>query len=290
MIKAEIICDSIAPNNCRLTTFVLEYPRYIHSELLTHRMFSKNSASSRAIPASKLIERVQNYPVVPIYWGKNQKGMQCGAELDEVQQSIAKGIWLEARDNAIKSSQKLAECGIHKSICNRLVEPFFYIKIVLSATDFGNFFNLRVHKDAEPSIIELSKLMLIEYEKSVPQFLDYGEWHLPFIKQEETRLDLSSKKIISTARCARTSYLNFEGLNSFEDDCRLHNDLMNNGHMSPFEHPATPSVDYDREKEDYRYHGNFKGWKQYRKFLANENRETFNSNELLEKINLKGIR
>lgn len=310
-ITSEIIADSLNPNGDRLTTFVLEYPRYIHSELMTHRVFSKNAASSRAIPIEKMIQQVIDNPAIPSHWGKNQSGMQANEELDDVTtlyikevvrpvvraargyrdmdlltaKDKAKQIWLEARDKAIEYVKQLNELGLHKQIANRLLEPWFHIRIILSGTEFENFFALRAHKDAHPDLQKLAYLMLEQYNKSEPKKLNSGEWHIPFgDKIDENRLislnnsnhDIESidwhlgmnqlKRKIAVARCARISYLNYEGKDDYEADIKLCDRLFGSvpKHLSPCEHVAMALGDSTKI-------GNFTGFKQFRHFFPGEN-------------------
>lgn len=274
MIEAKILCDSVAPNGIRLTTFYLKYPRSIHSELCRHRTFSLSVGSSRAVPVNKMIERVEKEPFIPIYWGKNQKGMQATEEFDDITKMVLKNKLLEHRDNCIKFVKELMEIGVHKQIANRYLEPVLFLEHILTGTDFSNFFNLRVHKDAEPHFRELAKLMLIEYEKNTPNFVNEGEWHLPFCDKEmHDGLSIEEKIKVSFARCARVSYFNFDG-GDISKDFELHNRLISVGHLSPAENLATPISGVE-------YCGNFRGWKQYRKFLPNENRSTHDAKALL---------
>lgn len=301
-ISAEIIADSINPKGKRLTTFILEYPRFIHSEVLTHRQFSKNAASSRAISVEKMIQGVINNPAMPVWWGKHQKGMQANEEVDDLEKSIfshsegggivgeynvfktpkeyCKDIWLEARDSAIEFVYKLNKAGLHKQITNRLLEPWFNIRVILSGTEFENFFALRAHSDAQPEFQELAFLMLREYNNSIPKILKKEDWHIPFgdgIQEERviSNFNLSSsdvsliedyKKKIAIARCARVSYLNFEGKDDYLKDIETCNKLFNSTpkHLSPTEHVA-------QAQDDEEYYGNFCGFKQYRKFILDEN-------------------
>ncbi len=264
MIEARIVADSMAPCQKRLTTFVLTYPRFIHSEVLTHRQFSRNSASSRAIPVQKMIERIEREPAMPVYWGKNQKGMQASEELTGVEKKAAVGIWLEAAKYAVERSKNLLALGVHKQIANRLLEPFAHMTTIVSATEWGNFFNLRAHKDAQPEFQELAYQMLEVYVASRPVVLAADQWHLPFAdKYIPDGLDTPSLLKIATARCARVSYLNFEGDIAFEKDYQLHDSLLASGHMSPFEHCG--------QAQDYPTHsGNFVGFVQYRKKIPGE--------------------
>jgi thymidylate synthase ThyX len=291
MINSTILLDSINPAGCRLTTWILTYPRFFHSELMTHRVFSRNAASSRAIPVKRVIEEVKNNPAMPVFWGKNQSGMQASHELDEPSKEMAKAEWLKMRDSSIEHAQKMLEIGLHKQIANRVLEPFMHMSVILTGTEFENFFSLRAHKDAQPEFQELAYKMLDLYQVSEPKKLKEGEWHIPFgDKIDEQRLvgceafkkeiqgmeigltsDLNDhislfKRKIATARCARVSYLNFEGKDDYNADIELCNILSSSGHWSPFEHCAQAL----RNEEWY---GNFKGWKQYRKFFNQENRE-----------------
>lgn len=265
--SVEIIADSVNPVGCRLTSFVLEYPRFIHAELLTHRVFSKNSASSRAIKSEVFINRVTSDPAVPVHWGKNQKGMGAEEEVSEENQEKALNVWLESRDLMISQAKKLEELGIHKQITNRLLEPWFNIKVILSGTDFDNFFLLRCHPDAQPEIQKLAYMMRDAYEKSRPNEISAGRWHLPFSSNiEEARVPGEEKEEIKRkiiiARCARVSFLNFEGKDDYNADIKLCDRLFASDpkHLSPTEHVAM-ALDSDERI------GNFRGWKQYRKFI-----------------------
>ena len=311
-ITVKIIQDSINVVGNRLTTFVLEYPRFIHSELLTHRVFSKNSASSRAIPIEKMIKMIQDNPAMPEFWGKNQSGMQASEELDDIEKKhissnhelevlkykytdkeLAKILWLSGRDCMIKLVETLQELGLHKQISNRLLEPWFHIRIILSGTEFENFFALRAHKDAQPELQKLAYLMLEEYNKSEPQILQPGEYHIPFGDKldndkvnkivankykEDTKNNLinsygwidklinETKIKIAIARCARVSYYNFDGKDDYEADIKLCDRLFSNNpkHLSPTEHVAQALDNPERI-------GNFTGWKQYRYFFLDQN-------------------
>src|SRR5581483_5346106 len=161
---------------------------------MTHRVFSRNAASSRAIPVDKLIKRVQEHPVRPVYWGKNQKGMQAEEELSDEQRQQAEAVWIEARDAAISFANRLREIGVHKQIANRLIEPWMPITIIWTATEFGNFFNLRCHKAAQPEIRKLADMAADLYYSHDPRPVDYDEWHLPLIQEDEWGLDVELLK------------------------------------------------------------------------------------------------
>lgn len=286
--------DSINTHGDRLTTWVLTYPRFVHAELMTHRLFSRNSSSSRAIPTAKLIEQVMTDPVMPVWWGKNQAGMQAREELSDqpvralnggailhyVPKAAAQRTWLHARDEAVKHVQELLRIGLHKQIANRILEPWMWITVIVSATEFENWFWQRDHKDAQPEIAVVASEMYKLYKVNEPALLKPGAWHLPFttladhsdevvLSSGTYRTDMLRK--ISTGRCARVSYLTHEGKRDPYEDVGLHDRLASThdsgdpGHYSPFEHPAMALDKSERW-------GNFVGWKQYRKFFDHEHR------------------
>jgi thymidylate synthase ThyX len=260
MITAKIIKDSISPANDRITTYILEYPRFIHSEMMTHRVFSRNAASSRAIPIKKMIEDVLKNTAAPVHWGANQKGMQADEEVSEPTKIHAKLIWYHSRDLAIEQVKKLMDLGIHKQVCNRLLEPFVNIRVLLTGTEFDNFFKLRAHKAAQPEIRELAYKMLELYNSNTPEYKQFGDWHIPFSEYMPENSDTSTQLKIATARAARLSYNSFEGEMDSEKDIRLHDSLLAEGHFSPFEHSA--QCDWVKQET-----GNFKYWKQYRSLV-----------------------
>ena len=270
MYSTKILKDSLAPCGKRLTTWQLTYPRFIHSELMTHRVFSRNSASSRAIPVNKLVEMIETDPVVPLHWGKNIPGMKANEELDIPLRLEAQRIWLEGRDNALATAKKLHAIGLHKQIANRVLEPWMFITVIVSATEFDNWFHLRNHRDAQPEIAWLARSMWAHYNNKPPTKLDEGQWHLPLVtEEEEASIDIDTLKKVSTGRCARVSYLTHDGVRDIAKDVELHDKLIagsrtgNPLHMSPFEHVAqalalpAPS-------------GNFIGFGQYRKQIPGE--------------------
>lgn len=256
MISAKILKDSVSPDGSRLTTFELEYPRYILSELNTHRVFSRNTASSRAIPLDRMIENILETDNVPI-WTENKSGMQGDIIRDQNKLKECESIWRAARLDAIKYARQLAQIGVHKQNFNRLLEPFQTVKTILSGTNFDNFFKLRIHKDAMPEIRELATLMKQELDNSEPELLDYGEWHMPYISDDDIKeLGIYNCKRISVSCCAQVSYrkLNATPEKALEIYCKLiQGDII---HGSAFEHVATPCNEPCK--------GNFKGWRQFR--------------------------
>lgn len=308
---AVIVADSISPAGIRLTTFQLRCWRPIHSELMTHRAFSRNAGSSRARPSKAIIEQVRNEPWGPIHWGVNQPGMQAHQELTGNAFAMAKMAWMDAAEGAANMAQQLYEAGAHKQIVNRLLEPFTYIDVLVTSTDYANWFALRDHPDAQPEIQELARLMRIEYGVSFPKALQLGEWHLPYITDEDWKAaerhcqigritrDMPSYdemlevvRKISVARCARVSYKAFDGnVAPIAKDLALFEQLLVSQplHASPAEHQATPDELMTVEREQHideegatkhlgveeewvnkQYHGNLRGWIQFRKMLPNE--------------------
>jgi len=290
-IQVKIIKDSISPNNDRITTFQLMYPRFIHSEFMTHRMFSRNASSSRAIPVKKMIEMVRNDPAMPIHWGKNQPGMQADTELSDSydpklgtsERQYVKNLWQQAAREAAFLAERMMDLGTHKQIANRILEPFQHIHVVVTATEWQNFFDLRAHPDAQPEIQALAFAMQDELAASEPDIVLPGGWHLPYIDKEEldkifdecmtTPIDhgyWDTVRKISAARCCRVSYLKHDGNPaSIKEDLDLCDRLMASRpiHASPFEHQATPDVNTDGAWECGHSHGNFIGWIQYRKMI-----------------------
>ena len=310
MIKAEVIADSIHTiTGTRITTFELVYPRFIHSEFMTHRIFNRNASSSRAIPTDRFIEQVRTNPVFPSYWGKNQKGMQAKEELTEDQRGDAIFIWEQAAASAATYAEMMRRGQVHKQIVNRILEPFTHIRVVVTSTSWVNFYGLRDHEDAQPEIRLLAQAMKAAHNESKPRTLPKGQWHMPYIAhidrvgaynyckhQRITRDEPSNEEVtglllkVSAARCARASYNNFEGKPSgIEEDLKLFAQLVENQpvHASPTEHQATP-MDYESkfinnanpatweqgvtsmDREGKLYSGNLLDFVQFRKLIPGE--------------------
>lgn len=249
-------------------------------------MFSRNASSSRAVPFKKLVEEATTFELMamPEVWGSEQKGMQTGASLEIRAQILAKGIWSDAAFHAARSADSLSKIGVHKSIVNRLLEPFTHINVVVTATEWDNFFGLRLDKGAEPTMRALAVAMWEARNASTPRVLKPGEWHLPFITDEDQDSILKVVETdwnvhpsdeewckacikVSVARCARVSYMSFDTgkRSTIDEDLRLYDKLLGAQplHASPAEHQATPS-------EDRSLWGNFLGFAQYRKMLKGE--------------------
>ncbi|MBL5840923.1 FAD-dependent thymidylate synthase [Enterobacter asburiae] len=267
-VIARVVADSISPQGQRITTFELEYPRIIHSELMTHRLFSRNAMSSRAIPIKKMIQQALDNPAMPVKFGKNQPGMQDAGDHSA---GIGKRgyspeqWWKFAAAEACHFASGFDEAGYHKQIANRLLEPFQRMKTVLTATDFENFWWLRVDKDADPTIFALAEAMKKAFDESLPELLEPGQWHTPYVDHVYEYEDIDDKecvvfvgycvldendkpvmltveeaKAISASCCAQVSY---RVLNNTKDKALdIYGKLLsgNKVHASPFEHQATP--------------------------------------------------
>lgn len=268
--SAKILADSVGPIfNIRLTTMEVKFPRFILAEFNTHRMLSRNFASTRAIPTKKLIEQVMTSPYIPEF-GKNKPGMSSTELLSPEDQEYSEYLWLKGRDHAVETAQELMRKDAHKQFVGRLLEPYLWTTGIVSATDWANFFALRTHKDAQPEFQKLANLMLDVYKKSTPKEVPYDSWHLPLVFDEDRKqFNLEQLIQISVGRCARVSYLTHDGKRDPQEDIKLHDKLLFNQpvHASPGEHAAQATFSKD-------YCGNFKGWRQYRKLLPNENVET----------------
>jgi len=259
-----------------LITYELEYSRFIHSELLTHRVFSKNSASSRAIPIARMIEQVKTNPAIPVHWGKNQEGMAARQVLDIDSQNRCAALWLNARDSAVQYVEALSSLGLHKQTANRILEPWFRMKIVLTTTEQSNWFELRDHEDAQPDIQDLAQTMHTAFKASTPKVLKIGEWHLPYVEQnssgnwisdEGKEISLEDARKISCSCCAQVSYRRND--TSMEKADKVYDRLIGATpkHFSPFEHQATPIL-LENDSVD-KWSGNFRNFTQYRKLLEN---------------------
>ncbi len=222
-----------------------------------------------------MIDAVRSDPAMPLWWGRNQSGMQAREEIGESTRALAKTEWKRALEDALRHAERLTEPGInlHKQLVNRILEPFAWITVILTATEWANFFTQRTHEDAQPEISHIAGLMLRAYRGSTPRPLGLGEWHTPLIlPDEESALSPDDRLHISVARCARVSYLSHDGTRDHAKDIELYERLVGggaNGHWSPFEHVATPLDDASE------WSGNFRGWEQYRKRFPHEHASTF---------------
>lgn len=294
-ISAKVIAHSVYDKTgTELLTYELEYPRFIHAEFMTHRMLSKNSASSRAIPVKAMHEQIRAVPQAPIHWGKNQPGMQAKEELAPLQRESAQLVWSAARESAISYANILGQIGLHKQAANRVTEPFMQMKVVCSGTEWENFFWLRNHEDAQPEIRELAQAMLDAKEASRPRLVLHGGWHLPYVEvgahedgiefysSEGIALSLMDAIMVSASCCAQVSYRKND--TSIEKAKDIFNRLINSQpvHASPVEHQATPIDPIARDwsplvwpdvgathmrHDGSLWSGNFRWWAQYRQFV-----------------------
>lgn len=294
-ISAKIVADSISQQNIRIATLQLRYPKFIHGEFMTHRVFSRNASSSRAIPVWRMIKDVMDDPAMPVSWGRNRPGMQAAEELEGNARQEAIDAWLFARDDAVKHVNHLVALGTHKQIVNRLIEPWAHINVVVTATEWANFFALRLHPDAQPEMRALAEAVWIAMQQSTPNPLCPGDWHLPYVQHDDWRNwpqdlivggdgytwpeCLDNLIRLSVARCARVSYLTQDGRKpSVTEDLALYDRLVGSVplHASPAEHQATPDGTIEGVAvtcggwQQPELHGNFVGWVQYRKTLPYE--------------------
>lgn len=271
-ITADIVCHSVNQFGNELITMVINYPRIILAEFNTHRMFSRSTASSRAIPVLKQIEKIKSNPFIPSWIGKNQSGMQANEELTGQDKEDFLWAWIKMAGISADATKAFSDKGLHKQIANRIIEPWQYVKTIVTATDWDNFFHLRCNKDAQPEMMLLAYRMLEAKMNSEPV---ETKLHLPFGERMAPGISEQNKIKIACARCARISYESFDGDSSHEADMALADKLAKAGHMSPFEHVATPNP-----HGDY-YVGNFRGWVQHRKKLNKECIQKVNYEKLM---------
>lgn len=264
-----------------LLTMQVSYPRMIHSEVMTHRVFSRNASSSRAIPVAKVIKQVWNDPAMPVHWGQNQPSMQAKQELSGFKLVAAKFLWRTAAKVAASIAWGMNKVGLHKQVANRILEPFQIIHVIITSSEWSNFDELRDHSDADPNIQTLARVMKEARKKSIPTIRSKRDaenssgWHLPYITEYEREMHFKSPLYLaklSAARCARVSYLNHDG--SAPDpakDLKLYERLVGSRpiHASPVEHQAYPDVRLAGSLEWLQgdMHGNFTGWVQHRKIV-----------------------
>lgn len=251
-ISAKLIAYSKSFTGQTIATFELEYPRFIHAEFMTHRLFSRNAASSRAIPVETLLGLVRSDPAMPVHWGMNQPGMQAKAELEGEDRCTAIRMWEAAANDAAGWAGAMAKLGLHKQATNRILEPFQNIKVVMTATCLDNFFWLRNHKDAQPEIEVLAKLMWEALQNSTPNELEPGDWHVPYYEhgkwddrgggRDKFCRTLSEALAISSSCCAQVSYRKLD--DTLEKAQMIYQRLVDSKpvHASPFEHQASPMI------------------------------------------------
>lgn len=295
MIKVQIIKDSLNPDfNSRITTMILEYPRIIHSELLTHRVLSKNSSSSRAIPIQKVIDMVNTNPAMPVSFGRNQPGMQAKEELQGEELDNAVELWYRAAQRAIEIAECMKGNGLHKQVVNRILEPYQFMKVCITSTNWNNWFELRNHSDADPTIKELAEVMLEAMDLSDTDILYANDWHIPFVDfsrdEKHNQVFYSNNEIVSLETalmisCSCAAQTSYRLLNSSKDKAiEIYKKLIESkpAHASPWEHCAKVIQNkfpkdllnyFDIEgvthidRNGIPWSGNFYGWVQYRQLI-----------------------
>lgn len=262
MVKVKIIAHSKSSiTGKEIITWELEYPRMIHSEIMTHRLFSRNAASSRAIPVSKMIDMVRNSPACPVHWGQNQPGMQASLELSGSALDITKEHWRQAAVDAANHAEVMASAGAHKQVVNRILEPFQVMKTVMTATEDDNWFWLRNHNDADPTIHALASVMWEAKQASEPVVLTPNDWHMPYFGDgywlSGCGIPLEDALAISSSCCAQVSYRKLD--DSLEKAKDIFAKLIESKpcHASPTEHQATPM-----KAADWKYQINLSQWEQ----------------------------
>lgn len=268
--EVTIVEDSVAPTGVRLTTFHVRYWRPIHSEVMTHRKFSRNARSSRAVPNKVLLrERIFE----PLVWGANNPGMQSHSELTGWRKWLARTTWRTLARITRVGVRIMNFAGLHKQWSNRPLEWFGFIDVLVTSTDWANWFALRNHAAAQPEIRHLAQQMDRALHLSSPVPLKLGEWHLPYVTpQERGEMALEDQIRVSVARCARISYEPFDGESDLIAEFRRYKRLVVDSpvHASPAEHQATPDTRANFKWDHPEEHGNLTGWRQHRKSLSNE--------------------
>jgi thymidylate synthase ThyX len=251
-IYAKVIAHSKSPWGCEIASLEVKFPRFILAEMNTHRVMSRSYRSSRAVPSNKLLDEVINNPALPVFWGANQSGMSANGEIRD--KDVVAAIWKNTGRSVAATVETLTRVyGLHKQTANRLIEPWMFAKGVITATDWENFFRLRLAPDAQPEMQAAAQCMLEALVNSNPDRIGFGKWHLPYVNEPSRKA-----KLISAARCARASYDKHGQPTSDKEDLKLAFRLRDTFHMSPFEHPATPTWIPGRRVR------NFHGWRQLR--------------------------
>lgn len=275
--SAKVIAHSVGPHQIPIATIQATIPRFVLAQWNMHGLLSKNAASSRAIPIDRMLDWVRHDPVMPLHYGSRKKGMQAGAEIKY--KGLAKLIIKGMMYTNIAGVWALDKLGLHKQNTNRYLEPWAYVNVLATATNWENFLALRAHKDAQPEIQKVAVLIGRALRNSKPRELRGGEWHLPYIDYADTLIYSTDDLIkMSVARCARVSYLTFDGkAPNYKQDISLYNKLVlaDPPHMSPTQHQATALLRHNDAKPS-----NFKGWNRYREELPNNFRDSFDYDSL----------
>lgn len=256
--RATVVAHTVHPSTKQeITTWELVYPRYIHSEFMTHRMFSRNASSSRATPVKTLIAEVEAHPVYFDEVRCNQKGMTGGELVTSSVEKQFRDLWMQGAAEAAKIARQMADLGVAKQTVNRLLEPYLPIRVLMTATEVENFFKLRLAPDAQPEIQSLAKAMKGALAKAP---FPSDSLHAPYLESFSMEDSVGKALVRSIAACARVSILRGDGKQTtYEDDLALVKRLRKGGHMTPFEHVAFA--------QEYGQYANFKDWASARYFL-----------------------
>jgi len=250
--EAKILADSISVVGHRLTTFEVTFPRIVLAEVNTHKMISKNSASSRAIPVGERIVAIETDPFIPESFGKNKAGMQHEEILDGDADMAARKHWMQAMGACVVEARAMEGINVHKQLANRLLEPFSWHTAILSGTDWDNFEHLRVHPAAQGEFSKAARMMMDMKRESTPVLVEPGTWHLPHVPEVyygavrskvEPGAWLNWAKV-SAARCGRVSFMR-QNAQNFDKDVARADAFISDGHMSPLEHPARPMTPWE---------------------------------------------
>jgi hypothetical protein len=259
-IRVDAVLGSRNQWGDKIATLIAYYPRFIHAELMTHKDLSRNASSSRAIPFRTMLKMVRRDMAKPVYWGKNQPGMSASEELTGFGRWFAKFMWTFTGHIVLTLAWLMSFSKVHKQIINRMIEPWSHINVQITATNYERMLGLRLDLAAQPEFQELARAIKDALGRLHYEPLNPGQWHLPWIMEDEQHLDLEVRKRLSAARSARLSYTPIgEPKRNVDKDLLLAADLFKQLHLSPFEHQATP------------YHGrhaNLQGWRSFRTDLG----------------------
>jgi len=264
MYKAQVLADSVSPQGARLTSIQVTYPHAIHKDIMTHRAFSRNFQSFRAFPPEKVIKMIEEDPFIPEAFESRVVGMGQGQAIDNQDEAVE--LWNKHIADSIATAQAMIKLDLAKAQVNFVLQDLTWITGIITATEWQNFWDLRLAWDmkadkpkARPEVYKIAKMMFDEYSASYPRHLSANDWHLPYGNDHAP--DWDKAKAVDAARCARNSYLTHDGEHDTLKDMGLHDSLLSDKHMSPFEHQAKPALFVDNTIQ---WHGPLRGWRSYR--------------------------
>lgn len=272
MYSAKIVLDSYSNiTEARCTTLEFTMPKWLVAEFNTHRMTAKNSASSRAIPTSKLIEAIEYHPVVPIDFREKNTGMTADALVNEQDLQLLYEEWIGASKDMLARVKRMLAIGkgVDKQRVNRLLEPFMWTTVVATATEWENFFTLRDHEAAQPEFGLIASIANQLYRLNEPQILVAGEWHLPYVTMEEEASLIKEGvpayqiALASAARVSRVTYVKQDTKYSFDEEVQKGIKLAKDRHMSPLDQVAMAT-------NSRNFFGHSYSFKPLRKFIVGE--------------------